>query len=66
MKVSIRHPFDRDSVYELIGDDQVRITRGDQSGLFTAEGVYVEGEIKQADPQLCVWICNNPEPPPEM
>ncbi len=63
MKVSIRHPFDRDSVYELTEENQVRVTRGVSYGLFTAEGIHVEGEIRQADPQLCVWICNNPEPP---
>lgn len=63
MKVSIRHPFDRESVYELTEENQVRVTRGEQQGLFTAEGIHIEGEIRQADPQLCVWICNNPEPP---
>ena len=63
MTTSIQHPFDPESLYELTDDGQVRVTRGASEGLFTAEGVHVGGEIRQADPQLCVWICNNPEPP---
>ena len=28
----------------------------------TDEGVYLSGSIRQADPQICVWVANVPNP----
>jgi len=36
------------------------VSNGNQWGIFTKEGVHLRGEIRQADPQLCVWVGNNP------
>lgn len=57
----MRHPFDN-SLYQLTEDGHVRITDGDREGLFTGQGVWVSGEIREADPQLCVWVSNVHEP----
>jgi hypothetical protein len=56
------HPFDTDTTYELREDGTVRVSRGDQEGVFTGEGIYVSGEIRFADPQVCNWINNVPNP----
>ena len=56
------HPFDTDHLYEVTEDGNIRVTAGDRTGLFTDEGIHISGEIKQADPQLCVWVANNPDP----
>ena len=60
--MSMTHPFDTDTTYELREDGTVRVSRGDQEGVFTEEGIYVSGEIRFADPQVCNWINNVPNP----
>ncbi len=57
----IKHPFDG-SLYYLMDDGRIRITDGDREGLFHLDGRWISGDIKQADPQLCVWIGNRPLP----
>ena len=59
---SISHPFDPQSVYSLTNDGHIMVRNGERSGIFTREGIHVSGEIRQADPQLCVWVGNNPDP----
>ena len=59
---SIIHPFDTEALYQLDEDGNIQVTRGNSVGVFTPEGVHISGDIKQADPQLCVWIGNNPDP----
>jgi len=49
------HPFTR-ALYEQDGHGNVRVTLGDTSGLFTQRGVWIEGELFEADPQLCGWV----------
>jgi hypothetical protein len=56
------HPFDTDTTYELREDGTVRVSRGNQEGVFTGEGIYISGEIRFADPQVCNWINNVPNP----
>ncbi len=56
------HPFDTETLYELIEDGNVRLSNGDKVGIFTNEGRYLSGDIREADPQLCVWVANNPDP----
>jgi len=58
---SLTHPFDQDTLYELGEDGNIRVSNGNRVGIFTTQGVYVSGDIRQADPQLCVWVGNNPD-----
>ena len=52
--MSMTHPFDPECLYEL--------TEEGKTGFFTGEGIYLSGEIRSADPQLCNWITNVPNP----
>ena len=60
--MSMTHPFDPDCLYDLTDEGPIRITRDGKTGFFTGEGVYLSGEIRSADPQLCNWITNVPNP----
>ena len=51
----ILHPFTR-ALYEQDGHGNVRVTSGERSGLFTGAGVYISGDLEEADPQLCGWV----------
>ena len=53
--LGIRHPFSR-HLYEQDGHGHVRVSDGTRSGLFTTAGVWIEGDIFEADPQLCGWV----------
>ena len=59
---SLTHPFDPETLYVLDDDGNVRVTNGNSVGIFTREGIHISGDIRSADPQLCVWITNIPEP----
>lgn len=51
-----RHPLSG-ALYEVDEDGLVRVvTREGTSGRFTAEGVWVDGELRSADPHLCGWL----------
>ncbi len=51
----IRHPFTR-ALYEPDGEGGVRVTHGSAVGRFGRDGRWVEGELREADPELCLWI----------
>ncbi len=53
--LGIRHPFSR-ALYEQDGHGNVRVTAGDRVGTFTPGGEWVDGELFEADPQLCNWV----------
>ena len=55
LMLGIRHPFTR-ALYEPAGDDIVKVTDGDRSGLFTGGGKWISGELRECDPQLCNWV----------
>lgn len=58
MPAGIRHPFSG-ALYERHGDDkipQIKVTDGDRSGVFTHEGEWISGEVRECDPQLCGWV----------
>ena len=57
----IRHAFGN-VAYSLTEDWLVRVNDGEKEGLFTSEGVWVSGELREADPQMCVWVSNQHEP----
>ncbi len=60
--MALTHPFDPDSLYELMEDGNIRVSNGDREGIFTNGGVYISGDIREADPQICVWVGNVPNP----
>ena len=60
--MSMTHPFAPESRYELLDDGTIHLSRGDQVGIFTSEGVYLSGDIREADPQICNWVSNVPDP----
>jgi hypothetical protein len=53
--LGIRHPF-TNALYERDGDGNVLVADGDRSGRFTKEGRWIDGELRECDPQLCGWI----------
>ena len=57
---STRHPFSH-ALYELQPDGSIAVTHGERAGLFRPDGRWISGELREADPQLCVWIANNPQ-----
>ena len=44
-------------------DGNVRVTDGDREGIFAPDGSWVSGELRECDPQMAVWVTN--EPPPQ-
>ena len=54
--LGIRHPFGG-SLYERDGEGNILVTTEDgRSGLFTAEGRNISGELRECDPQMCGWV----------
>ncbi len=51
----ILHPFTR-ALYERIDAQRVRVTLGEKSGVFGTDGRWLEGALREADPQLCGWL----------
>lgn len=51
----VLHPFTR-ALYERIDAQRVRVTLGAQTGVFRPDGSWIEGELREADPQLCGWL----------
>jgi len=58
----LTHPFDPESLYELMEDGTIRVSKAGRQGIFSAAGVHLSGEIREADPQICVWVSNVPDP----
>jgi hypothetical protein len=42
--------------YKAEGPNSVRVVDGDKWGRFDRYGGWLEGEIIQCDPQLCIWL----------
>jgi len=54
--LGLKHPFTR-ALYEKDGHGNVKVTATDgRLGIFSAEGKHLDGELFEADPQLCGWI----------
>jgi len=60
--MSLTHPFDPESLYELMEDGTIRVSKAGRQGIFSPAGVHLAGEIREADPQICVWVSNVPNP----
>ena len=57
--LGIRHPFTR-ALYERDADGNVAVTEpaetGGRAGVFTSEGRWLSGELRECDPHLCGWV----------
>ena len=58
---SIRHPFSG-AIYALLADGTVQVSGEQGKGIFRPDGRWVSGELREADPQMCVWISNQSPP----
>ena len=58
-KGGIRHGVSG-GVYTLEGPGRVRVTRsGGAVGLFDGIGRWIEGEVYDVDPEMCIWMSIN-------
>ncbi len=55
MTGGIRHPFSG-ALYEPDGEGGVQVTREGLWGRFQRDGRWIEGDLREADPELCVWV----------
>jgi hypothetical protein len=54
--LGLRHPFTRE-LYEQDGQGNIRVVAPDgRVGLFAPDGTWIDGDVFEADPQLCGWI----------
>ena len=53
--LGMRHPFTK-ALYEQDGNGNVRVTHNGRVGLFTPRGEWLDGDVFEADPQLCGWV----------
>jgi hypothetical protein len=59
------HPLSH-AIYDVREDGTVEVTATDgTSGIFTDEGVWIEGDLHHADPHLCGWL-GGPQLPPRL
>jgi hypothetical protein len=59
---TIQHPLSG-ATYDLQGDGNVRVeSRDGRVGVFDARGTWLGGELRQADPHLCLWIAGRDLP----
>ena len=49
------HPITK-ALYEQDGDGNVRVTHRGRVGVFSADGRWIGGELRESDPHLCGWI----------
>lgn len=52
---SIKHPLSG-AVYDLTDHGTIVVQRDGHSGEFDRNGGWLRGELKHADPHLCLWI----------
>ena len=53
---TIKHPLSG-AIYDLTSDGLIRVeSRTGAVGIFDKDGRWQSGELRQADPHLCVWI----------
>jgi len=49
------HPLSK-AIYDVRPDGNVDITQGERRGVFTPNGVRVEGDLYNVDIHLCHWL----------
>jgi hypothetical protein len=55
MPTAAEHPLTR-ARYEAEGPNAVRVSDAGKWGLFDRTGGWIEGELRQCDPQMCIWL----------
>ena len=54
----LRHPFGG-ALYALTDEGNVWVDNEGRNGVFRPDGSWVEGELREADPQFCGWIAGD-------
>ena len=54
----LRHPFGG-ALYALTDEGNVWVDNEGRTGVFRPDGSWVEGELREADPQFCGWIAGD-------
>ena len=49
------HPF-TSAVYENAGDGNIRVRLESKEGVFTWDGRWLSGTLRQADPNFCIYV----------
>jgi hypothetical protein len=56
MSGGVRHGFSG-AWYRSLGDGRVEVTSSDGvTGIFDRVGRWLEGELYDVDPQMCIWV----------
>ena len=50
-----RHPL-TNAEYHAESSSTVRVVDGDRWGRFDRVGAWIEGELRQCDPHMCIWV----------
>ena len=58
MSGGLRHPFGG-ALYLCTPEGNIRVEIEDKQGLFQSEGQWIEGELREADPQFCGWVAGD-------
>lgn len=58
---SIRHPFGG-ALYTHVAHGNVQVSGDRGEGLFRPDGRWISGALREADPQMCVWVSNQSPP----
>tara|TARA_B100000953_G_scaffold256341_1_gene220437 strand:+ start:1727 stop:1939 length:213 start_codon:yes stop_codon:yes gene_type:complete len=54
----LRHGFSN-ALYQRVAENQVKVTtENGETGIFDGEGRWIEGEVYEADPELCIWLAS--------
>lgn len=61
----LRHPLSG-AIYETDDEGNVMVTRAGMAGVFTGNGVWLKGELRHADPELCRWVKSGNHPSPRL
>ena len=56
-----KHPLSG-AVYDVDDDGYVHVDDAGVTGVFTAAGTWVSGELHEADPHLCGWLAGRQLP----
>jgi hypothetical protein len=54
------------AIYELDDEGRVLVTRDGTSGTFTGDGVWIAGDLRTADAEMCRWIRSGSNPSPRL
>ena len=54
----LRHPFGG-ALYIRTEEGNIRIEDEGRTGLFQSDGQWIEGELREADPQFCGWVAGS-------